>query len=231
MVKLVQNRSELEQTISETLKNQPDKPISLAIIDLDSLMPVNDAYGHEAGDEVLDNVKDILLSSLPPESTVARFGGDEFAAVLPDTYAEAALIPLEEIRQHFASQPAAQSVPIKMNLSIGIAAAPTHTADGKGLISAASEALFRAKSEGAGRAAIYVENRMVLKSNYYPRASLDRLSKLSKALNRTEASLLREALDNLFDSHRGKPLSTESLHRHHHSDQMRILTYHKGGLL
>ena len=67
---------------------------------------------------------------------------------------------------------------------------------------AAVEALMRAKREGRGRVVIYVEEKMTLKSNYYPRASLDRLSKLSSATDRTEASLLREALDDLFQKHR-----------------------------
>lgn len=65
------------------------------------------------------------------------------------------------------------------------------------------EALYRAKSEGRGRVAIYVESKMTLKSNYYSKASLERLAKLSDALNRTEASLLREALDDLFVKHGG----------------------------
>ena len=63
---------------------------------------------------------------------------------------------------------------------------------------AANEALARGKREGGGRVAIYVEEKMVLKSNYYSRAALDRLSKLAARTNRTEASLLREALDDLF---------------------------------
>ena len=63
---------------------------------------------------------------------------------------------------------------------------------------------MRAKREGKGRVLIYVEERMTMKSNYYTRAQLDRLSKLSAATSRTEASLLREALDDLLVKHRDR---------------------------
>ena len=72
------------------------------------------------------------------------------------------------------------------------------------LYRAADEALLRAKREGRSRACIYVESKMVLKSNYYPKSQLERLAKLSAALGRTEASLLREALDDLIEKYRGE---------------------------
>lgn len=70
------------------------------------------------------------------------------------------------------------------------------------LCEAAREALDHAKSEGRGRVAIYVEEKMVLKSNYYSRAQLARLSGLARALAQTEASLLRLALTDLLNRHR-----------------------------
>jgi diguanylate cyclase len=63
---------------------------------------------------------------------------------------------------------------------------------------AASEALHRAKREGRNRVAIYVEEKMTLKSNYYTKAQLERLAKLSNTTGRTEASLLREGLEELL---------------------------------
>ena len=65
----------------------------------------------------------------------------------------------------------------------------------------ANAALMRGKREGGRRVAIFVEEKMVLKSNYYPRGDLDRLSRLAGAMSRTEASLLREALSDLFAKH------------------------------
>lgn len=89
-------------------------------------------------------------------------------------------------------------------MSVGIASLPQHAEDPGQLREAAAEALHRAKREGGGRCAIYVEDKMVMKSNYYPRAQLAGLSKLSERLSRTEASLLREALGDLLDKHRAE---------------------------
>ena len=75
---------------------------------------------------------------------------------------------------------------------------PPHAEGTADLFRCANEALACGKREGGGRVAIYVEEKMVLKSNYYTRPALDRLSKLAGRLNRTEASLLREALDDLI---------------------------------
>lgn len=179
-----------------------DAPLTLALVDLDHFKEVNDDFGHAVGDEVLRNVERLLTGSLPADTSVARIGGDEFAAAFPDTPAEGALILFEEVRQHFANRPAAENLPRRMTLSVGLATLPTHAADPEELFRAADDALYRAKLEGRGRVAIYVESKMVLKSNYYPRAALDRLSRLSDGLGRTEASLLREALDDLVQKYR-----------------------------
>jgi hypothetical protein len=85
-----------------------------------------------------------------------------------------------------------------------IAAWPPHAAATGDLIRCANAALMRGKREGGGHVVVYIEEKMVLKSNYYPRADLDRLARLSAATDRTEASLLREALDDLFENHRGE---------------------------
>ena len=126
---------------------------------------------------------------------MVRAGGDEYVVVLPGLSAEGALIVLGEIRRHFAGHPVhggpVRPPPRRWGWP------PTHGSDAESLIRAAGEALMRAKREGRDRIAIYVEEKMVLKSNYYSRASLDRLAKLSGATGRTEASLLREALDDL----------------------------------
>lgn len=176
-------------------------PLAALLTDLDGFAVINDAYGHEAGDKVLAAWGTTLTSNLPADAVVVRLGGDEYGVALPGFSAENALIVFEEIRTHFATHPV-NGIDAELDASAGIAAAPPHGATGEELHRAAGEALMRAKREGRGRAAIYVEEKMTLKSNYYSRANLDRLSKLSGATSRTEASLLREALDDLFLKYR-----------------------------
>ena len=189
----------------EALERQPlETPVSLALLDLDHFKEINDDFGHEAGDEVLRGLEGALTGSLPQDALVARLGGDEYAVALPETPAEGALILLEEIRAHFSSRPPGASVPRRVALSVGIASRPPHASSAAELLRAADEALYRAKREGKGRVAIYQESKMTLKSNYYPKAALERLAKLSAALNRTEASLLREALDDLLVKHQDR---------------------------
>jgi predicted signal transduction protein with EAL and GGDEF domain len=122
---------------------------------------------------------------------------------MPGASAESALIILEEIRAHYTEHGIA-GIDAPPGVSIGIAARPPHAASIEDATRAAVEALMRAKREGRGRVAIYVEEKMTLKSNYYSRASLDRLAKLASATQRTEASLLREALDDLLQKHRDR---------------------------
>jgi diguanylate cyclase len=176
--------------------------LAVAQLDLDSFKEINDTLGHAAGDTVLRSLERTLTGSLPGNAIVSRLGGDEYAVALPELSAESALILLEEIRQHFSGRHASPEVPRHVQLSVGIAAKPPHAKNIPDLMRCADEALYRAKREGRSRVAIYVEDKMTLKSNFYPKAQLERLAKLSNATGRTEASLLREALESLLNVYR-----------------------------
>lgn len=186
------------------LRDLPEgAPVSVALMDIDHFKQVNERLGRGAGDRMLRRLERALLGSLPTGSFVGRLGGDEYVVAIPDHPAEGALIVLEEVRRHLSGgQPAEPGSPEAVSLSVGIAAYPAHAPDRTELARYAGEAMFRAKHEGRGRCAIYVESKMVLKSNYYSKASLARLTKLAGALDRTEASLLREALDALTERYR-----------------------------
>ncbi|AFZ68141.1 GGDEF domain-containing protein [Deinococcus peraridilitoris] len=195
------NRASFDEALEQLNRQQP---LTVGLMDLDNFQSVNDQLGHDVGDKVLRFVERVLTGSLPGDSLVARIGGDEYALALPDTSTETALILLNEVTGHFRDSIGSLDVPrsLGLGLSVGLAQRPAHAQTPAELLRAADEALLRAKREGRGRIAIYVESKMVLKSNYYPKASLERLAKLSTALGRTEASLLREALDELIDKHR-----------------------------
>ena len=180
-----------------------ERMVAVAVSDLDGLAALNEAHGAEATIRVLAGWQRTLSSSVPDDAVVARISGDEWAVAMPGASAESALIILEEIRAHYTERGIA-GVDSTLGVSIGVAARPPHAASIEGATRAAVEALMRAKREGGGRVAIYVEEKMTLKSNYYSRASLDRLGKLASATERTEASLLREALDDLLQKHRDR---------------------------
>jgi diguanylate cyclase (GGDEF)-like protein len=173
----------------------PEVPVAVAMIDLDGFGPLNEQLGTAAGDAVLASFERLLTTSLPPASLVAHVHGDEFAAALPDAACEEALLALEAVRSEFAGREAAPGSGHRVAVSVGIAGRPEHGSTAEELLEAADAGLVRAKRAGGNRVAIHVEERMILKSSYYARRSLHRLTKLSRRSGRPEASLLREALD------------------------------------
>ena len=187
------------EVVTATIDDSPASlPVSVAMTDLDGFGALNDAHGREAGDAVLHGFCDALEHNLPQEVGIHRVGGDEWAIVFLGLPIENSLVLLEELRSHVAAAPLG-SAEHPITMSAGIAARPPHGTTGDDLLRAADEALSQSKRAGRNRVAIYVEDKMVMKSNYYPRATLDRLSSLSRATNRTEASLLREAADHLLE--------------------------------
>jgi diguanylate cyclase (GGDEF)-like protein len=131
------------------------KPIALGMIDLDNFKQFNDLYGHLAGDRCLCAVADALRQQVHrPEDLVARFGGEEFALLLPNTSAEGALTVVERIRaavldlgiEHLGNSWNSVTV------SIGFSALTPTTGDGQSrLIQLADAALYQAKSRGRNR--------------------------------------------------------------------------------
>jgi diguanylate cyclase (GGDEF)-like protein len=180
-----------------------DPPLTLALADIDGFAAFNESQGHDAGDIMVDAVQRIIKRSMPTGTYVARLGGDEFGCALPATTAEETLILVEEIRQHLTGRHRdTKDDADNVSMSFGVAAYPQHVSRIEDLYRAADDAMHRAKREGGGRVAIYVEDRMTLKSNYYTKAQLARLTALADRLGKTEASLLREALADLLAKYR-----------------------------
>lgn len=130
-------------------------PLSVLLIDIDDFKLVNDSFGHKTGDVVLAETAAIIQRALRGESITARFGGDEFVVLLPTSDLEEAVAVAERLRQGFAAEPP-PSCPESTRVTLSIGVAATTSARGRSaedLLSAADEALYRAKRAGRNRVA------------------------------------------------------------------------------
>jgi diguanylate cyclase (GGDEF)-like protein len=127
------------------------RPLSFAMLDIDHFKKVNDSHGHPMGDRVIKSLALFLKQRLRKTDFIGRYGGEEFAIVMPDTDLDAARRVLDEIRQRFAEvHYPAQPHDLCCTFSAGVVAM---SADCDSLIMAAraDEALYRAKREGRNR--------------------------------------------------------------------------------
>jgi two-component system, cell cycle response regulator len=127
-----------------------ERPLSLAMIDIDFFKKVNDTYGHAVGDEVLKAVASLYMESVRSSDLVARYGGEEFAVMMPETELEDGITFAEKIRALVESSSIeTQAGPLKITVSIGVASVPlSRVNNSKELIVAADRALYRAKKNG-----------------------------------------------------------------------------------
>jgi diguanylate cyclase (GGDEF)-like protein len=131
------------------------RPLSVLMLDLDDFKLVNDTFGHLFGDRVLVWCAELIRSTLRGSDIPARYGGDEFAVILPDTDADDARIAAERILDAFRDRPyiGEQRGPVPLAGSIGIATFPADGRTATDLIAAADEALYRVKRDGGHEAA------------------------------------------------------------------------------
>jgi diguanylate cyclase (GGDEF)-like protein len=126
-------------------------PLSVAMIDVDRFKLVNDAGGHEAGDEILVRVARCLSDATRAEDTLARVGGDEFAWILPETAGGEAVLAVERARVVIAADGDASP---RVTLSVGICDT-RHTADPTELVRLADRALYSSKQHGRDQVRLY----------------------------------------------------------------------------
>ena len=129
-------------------------PMSVLLADLDLLRDINNAYGHLAGDEVLRGVGGVLQEQLRAEDVPARFGGEEFAVLLPKTSHTDALEIAERLRAAVADArfpSATAETELQATVSIGVASYPEHGTRAVQLLHRADVAVYRAKVQGRNR--------------------------------------------------------------------------------
>ena len=131
-----------------------ERSLSLIMADLDLLRDINNTYGHLAGDAVLHGIAEIFRSQLRQYDVPARFGGEEFSILLPETEPEQALEIAERIRRAVAEatyEVETSSEPIRATISLGVAGFPANASDANELIHQADLAVYRAKLQGRNR--------------------------------------------------------------------------------
>jgi two-component system cell cycle response regulator len=146
------NRHRTAEQLVDELKraHRYGTPLSIVLCDIDHFKSVNDTYGHNIGDDVLRQVARTLAQAVRNVDTVARWGGEEFLVILPNTSPAGARIVAERVRQQVERAPAVPGGPERRTLSLGVATFcedPTPEA----LLERADQALYRAKHRGRNR--------------------------------------------------------------------------------
>ena len=180
--------------------------ISVALLDIDRFEHFDEEHGLSAGDALLKSVSEILLAAETGAEAISRYSRDTFLLVFPGRGPEDALLAAERVRSFFDTNPLIlghqdEPLEVKVSLSSGVASYPNQAHDDRDLLRKAQGALVRAKETGRGRTNLWQrskETRMALKTSYYAQTQLDQLSELADELSRSEASLLREAMDDLL---------------------------------
>src|SRR5262245_7237790 len=146
------NSRYLSQVLRRETKraSRSGRPLSLLFIDLDGFKAINDTHGHLYGSRALVEAAGVIRASARETDMVSRFGGDEFALILPDTGSEGAVAVGERIRDRIAAHSFLQGdgLAIALTVSVGVATLPDVAASADGLIQAADEAMYHVKEHG-----------------------------------------------------------------------------------
>lgn len=128
-------------------------PLSLCFIDLDHFKSVNDTYGHSTGDRALLETAKAIRVNLRETDLACRYGGEEFAVLMPETSTEEALMCAERLRSLVEQIQCVSDDGrrVSLRISVGVATIPAHASDAKSLVLKADQALYRSKEKGRNR--------------------------------------------------------------------------------
>ncbi len=165
----------LNREVGRAKRYQSD--LSILFFDLDDFKLINDTYGHQAGDFLLESVAGIILKQIRAEDIAARYGGEEIIIILPETGKVQALILGERIRRKISEHIFHyEGKELRMTLSGGLASLPIDTTSPSNLVKFADAALYRAKADGKNNVAIFSENkRRYVRMDFYSKIQIQQI--------------------------------------------------------
>jgi diguanylate cyclase (GGDEF)-like protein len=147
-------RGFLGRTLQVSLRY--DRVFSILMVDCDNLKLVNDAIGHEAGNQLLRQIVGKIQDQLRGTDVLARFGGDEFAILLPETSGKDSVEVAERVRHAVESMPSVvREAQPPTTVSIGIACFPEHGKDIDSVMEKADQAMYLSKNNGKNRVTVH----------------------------------------------------------------------------
>jgi diguanylate cyclase (GGDEF)-like protein len=154
----IYNRAFLDDAVENffNISKSNRKPLSLLMLDVDNCRKVNELLGHETGNRIICEFASIIKSIISRHGIIARYGGDEFSILLPETNREQALAIAEEIRRtidYYDFSPLLGGRDIKISTSIGISSFPDTATELESFRKKADESLYMAKEQGKNRVA------------------------------------------------------------------------------
>jgi two-component system cell cycle response regulator len=168
----IYNRAHFDEIIETELcrSRRTSQPLAMLLLDLDHFKSINDTYGHPCGDMVLQMVAQTIKQTTRCSDIVCRFGGEEFAIILPNTSVGNAYLAAEKIRRAIAFlRPLHGQVRLQLTASIGISGtrgtAPVQAAD---IVRESDLALYQGKEKGRNRSVVYRPVAASLTPREYP---------------------------------------------------------------
>jgi diguanylate cyclase (GGDEF)-like protein len=189
------------EALEKAKATSQETPLTIALLDIDHFLKINEQFGHGTGDQMLVAVAEAIQANAGEKALVGRYGGDEFVILFSGEEREQAFLKVEQIRKELSQQELiaedGQSIQ-GICISGGVASFPMDGRTENELFRKADQALYRAKLNGRNQIRLAYEERMVPKTTHYTQTQLERLSKLAVERGVNEADLLREAMDDFL---------------------------------